>query len=144
MDGALLGFGPDLYPTPLPSVGQQLLCLLGQGWRVARRWSRVHDELSEAHLPARHCYLGLLGVRIDRQGQGLGTELLDAWLGEVDSLGLPAYLETDQERNVAFYSRAGFDVSATLSVLGVDVWCMRRPALPRVEKISRSNRLGEH
>lgn len=127
---ALLGFGPGSYPAPLPSAREQLLCLLGQGWRVMRRWSRVHEELSEIHPPARHCYLGLLGVRVDRQGQGLGAELLDAWLSEVDSLGLPAYLETDRERNVAFYSRAGFEVSATLSVLGVDIWCMRRPPFP--------------
>lgn len=95
-----------------------------------RRWSRVHEELSAIHPPAQHCYLGLLGVRVDRQGQGLGAKLLDAWLSDVDSLGLPAYLETDRERNVAFYSRAGFEVSGTLSVLGVDIWCMRRPPVP--------------
>jgi GNAT superfamily N-acetyltransferase len=130
-----LGFGPGSYPAPLPSVREQLLCLLGQGWRVTRRWSRVHEELSEVHPPVRHCYLGLLGIRVEGQGQGLGAELLDAWLCEVDSLGLPAYLETDQERNLAFYSRAGFEVSAKLSVLGVEIWCMCRRPFPAPDEV---------
>ena len=49
------------------------------------------------------------------------------WL---DEGGRRAWLETDKERNVRFYSALGFEVSARDTVLDVDTWYMRRDPRP--------------
>jgi len=46
-----------------------------------------------------------------------------AWLDEGDRL---AWLETDKERNVRFYSSLGFELASVETVLGVETWYMRR------------------
>ncbi len=101
---------------------------MGQGWRVARRWGKVFEELELLHPLEPHWYLGTLGIDPPEQGQGLGGALLGQWLQNVDREGAPAYLETDREDNLAFYERAGFRVQGEIAILGVPVWCMRRPA----------------
>src|SRR4029079_14902841 len=67
------------------------------------------DELMREHHPDEsHWYLGVIATRPERQGQGLGTELLHASLARVDEQGLPAYLESSNPRNVSLYLRHGF------------------------------------
>jgi ribosomal protein S18 acetylase RimI-like enzyme len=75
-----------------------------------------------------HWYLGTIGVEPALWGRGVGTALLSAWLRLVDADAAPAYLETDAVGNIRFYERAGFEVVEEISVLGVSVWTMRRPA----------------
>ncbi|MCX5385604.1 GNAT family N-acetyltransferase [Streptomyces sp. NBC_00083] len=55
-----------------------------------------------------HAYLMMVGVLPDRQGRGLGTELITAVLERCDREGLPAYLEASSERSPALYRRLGF------------------------------------
>jgi GNAT superfamily N-acetyltransferase len=55
-----------------------------------------------------HLYLATLGVKPSHQGRGLGSLLLGPALALCDREGLPAYLESSKERNVAFYARHGF------------------------------------
>ena len=62
-------------------------------------------------------------------GAFMGTALLSRWLAGIDLDGVPAYLETDNERNNGFYQRAGFFLDGEISVLGVPVWRMRRMPL---------------
>jgi len=47
-----------------------------------------------------------------RQGQGIGSAALRVALQEADNLGLAVYLCTQEERNVRFYRRLGFEVIA--------------------------------
>jgi GNAT superfamily N-acetyltransferase len=61
-----------------------------------------HRELPD------HWYLLYVGVRADRQNQGLGSALLRPVLEECDRTGVPAYLEATCERNRALYARHGF------------------------------------
>jgi GNAT superfamily N-acetyltransferase len=91
--------------------------------RVLRGLTQV-----EARHPARlHLYLVSLGVEPDRQGQGLGSELLAPGLALCDREGLPAYLETSKERNVAFYARHGFRVTDELLLpKGPPIWFLWR------------------
>jgi ribosomal protein S18 acetylase RimI-like enzyme len=77
-----------------------------------------------------HWYLWVLGVTSGRQGQGLGGRLLAPVLARADAEGLPCYLETESERNVAFYTRHGFEVVQEGAIPGepVPLWMMaRRP-----------------
>jgi ribosomal protein S18 acetylase RimI-like enzyme len=126
VSGVLVAVPPFGWPLPPPAAVARLRCLLGQGWRVARRWGEAYEALEAIHPLGPHWYLASLGVLPGRQGRGLGSELLAAWLEGADSHD--AYLETDLPRNVDFYRRRGFEVEKELRVQGIPVWCMRRPA----------------
>ena len=52
-----------------------------------------------------HWHLAAVGVVPDSQGNGIGERLLGAMLGRCDRLGVPAYLESSNTRNVG---RLGF------------------------------------
>jgi ribosomal protein S18 acetylase RimI-like enzyme len=125
--GALVGMPPHAYPPPLPSLACRLRCLLGQGWRVARRWAQVFQALDALHPIEPHWYLGSLGVDPDHHGRGVGTALLRHWLARADDDGTGVYLETDLLENVGFYERMGFVVVQEAEILGIRVWCMHRP-----------------
>jgi ribosomal protein S18 acetylase RimI-like enzyme len=62
----------------------------------------------EMHPPEPHWYLLALGTRTDRQGQGLGAQLVRPMLDRCDAQGLGAYLESSNPRNIPFYHRLGF------------------------------------
>ncbi len=74
-----------------------------------------------------HWHLDPVGVLPERQGQGIGSLLLEHFCGYVDKLGQAAYLETDQAKNVRFYSRFGLNVVGETPVLTVPNWFMWRP-----------------
>ncbi|HEY6295788.1 MAG TPA: GNAT family N-acetyltransferase [Streptosporangiaceae bacterium] len=75
-----------------------------------------------------HWYLGYLGTRRERQGQGLGTQMLREVLAGADADGVPAYLESSNERNLPLYERHGFRVVGELQALGhgPTIWRMWR------------------
>jgi ribosomal protein S18 acetylase RimI-like enzyme len=80
-----------------------------------------------------HWYLGYLGTRRGRQGQGLGTQMLREVLAGLDADGVPAYLESSNERNLPLYERNGFRVIGELQALGYGptIWRMWREPRPR-------------
>ena len=82
-------------------------------------WSR-HDP-SEPH-----SHLGPIAVEPEAQGRHVGSRLMEKYCAELDRTGTAGYLETDRSENVAFYSRFGFVVTETASVLGVENYFMRR------------------
>lgn len=67
-------------------------------------------ELVGSHHPrdVPHFYLFLLGA--SDQGRGVGAAVIRPVLDRCDLDGLPAYLESSNERNVSFYTRHGFRV----------------------------------
>jgi len=68
------------------------------------------EALIRRDVPTPHWYLSILGVDPDHQGKGLGGALLQPALAKADQEGLPCYLETLEEKNLAFYGRHGFEV----------------------------------
>ena len=106
---------PGILATQKGSTGRLL------GW--LRTWSR-HDP-DEAHW-----HLGPVGVLPDRQGGGVGSALMEAFVARVDDDGSAAYLETDKPENVGFYERFGFETTGEDQVHGVDNWFMWRAARP--------------
>ena len=86
------------------------------------------EQLHERDVPPRHWYLPTLGVDPPRQGQGIGSALMQPALALADASGLPCYLETQKERNVPFYQRHGFDVVVEddLPKGGPRFWTMKR------------------
>jgi ribosomal protein S18 acetylase RimI-like enzyme len=81
------------------------------------------------HLHDEHWYLALLAADPSAQGRGVGTALLTPMLERADSAGLPVYLETQKEANLAYYRRHGFEVGPIVQVPGSPpVWTMTRAA----------------
>jgi GNAT superfamily N-acetyltransferase len=79
-----------------------------------------------------HWYAMVLGVEPGRQGQGLGSQLLQAVFEKADAEGMPCYLETCQPANVAFYRKHGFEVlrEGTVPATAIGYWTFFR-ACPR-------------
>ncbi|MEU9250939.1 GNAT family N-acetyltransferase [Streptomyces sp. NPDC048270] len=69
---------------------------------VGRLTGAVHPTSEE------HEYLLMIAVAPDRQGEGLGTELMRPVLERCDREGLPAYLEASSERSKGLYERLGW------------------------------------
>ncbi len=95
--------------------------------RTQLQVERLHAAQSQPHW-----YLSYLGARRDRQGQGLGTQMLREVLDRLDSDGVPAYLESSNERNLPLYERNGFRVVGELEALGhgPTIWRMWREPQP--------------
>jgi GNAT superfamily N-acetyltransferase len=74
-----------------------------------------------------HWYLFILGAEQAAQGQGLGSALLAHMLARVDADGMPAYLESSSERNLALYGRHGFEMTSAVAIPGGPrIWPMWR------------------
>ncbi|MFD7080317.1 GNAT family N-acetyltransferase [Streptomyces sp. NPDC002181] len=69
---------------------------------VGRLTGEVHPTAEE------HEYLLMIAVAPDRQGEGLGTELMRPVLERCDREGVPAYLEASSERSRGLYERLGW------------------------------------
>ncbi|HYG28346.1 MAG TPA: GNAT family N-acetyltransferase, partial [Caulobacteraceae bacterium] len=111
-------------PTVLRATG---LSRLGRMMRIRK--------VMDAHHPTdrEHLYLWFLGVTPRLQGMGIGSRLLRAGLNRADEAGLPAYLETGTEKNVALYRRHGFEPihAAPVARGGPMMWHMwREPERP--------------
>jgi GNAT superfamily N-acetyltransferase len=72
--------------------------------------SHALDAARARLMPKDAHYLWILGVDPPQHGRGHGAATIGHGLERVDALGVPAYLETYRERNLAFYARHGFDV----------------------------------
>lgn len=99
------------------------------GDRAAR--GMAFEEAMGPHRPAGPCwFLASIGVRRDRRGAGLGAAVLLPGLEAADRDGHDVYLETSDERNVRFYRRFGFAVTAETDLPdgGPRSWGMLRRA----------------
>ena len=119
------------WPNCQPSMGEKLkaapvlIRVVGSGLprslRLMSVWAK-HDPQE------RHWHLGPIGVHPELQGRGVGKLLLGSFLTTVDEQRLPAYLETDVDRNVVLYEKFGFKVIAQEEINGVNNRFMWRPA----------------
>ena len=100
-------------------------------WRVTGsaffRFKRVGDAV-EAHFPPQpFWYLHIAGADPARQGEGLGTAVVQAGLDRIGNAAV--YLETAKPANLGFYEKLGFHVCDEWSVPGggPHFWSMIRP-----------------
>jgi GNAT superfamily N-acetyltransferase len=105
--------------------------LAGMGAIVGKGLTRMRqcwESMAALHPVAAHFYLSGLGTDPPRQGQGLGSAALAPVLTRCDEQGIPAYLESSKERNIAFYERHGFVLKETIVVPpdGPSLWTMWR------------------
>jgi GNAT superfamily N-acetyltransferase len=113
---------------PVPYLRHAGWPLLQGGPRSLARFLAL-GESEKRHPREEHWYLEVLGTRPDRQGEGLGSLLIGTGLGRADEEGLPGYLESSKEQNLAFYRRHGFEVTGTITPKGgPTMWTMWRDA----------------
>ena len=93
-------------------------------WMRWRTLTTIHTR--EINRP--HWYLWALGVAPEQQGLGIGASLLQPVLEASDAAGVPCYLETQHESNLAFYRKQGFQVvcAEVVPALGLMSWSMLR------------------
>lgn len=75
-----------------------------------------------------HSHFGPIGVDPEVQGQGVGRLLMEHYCSALDRSAVSGFLETDEPKNVAFYSRFGFDVVKETQVIGTTTFFMARTA----------------
>jgi len=130
---AALWAAPGSWAMPLSQVvleaapnGMAFRLNLLRALRTQLQIERMHAAQSRPHW-----YLGYLGTRTDRQGEGLGTQMLREVLAGSDTNSVPAYLESSNERNLPLYERNGFRVLGELQALGngPTIWRMWREPL---------------
>jgi ribosomal protein S18 acetylase RimI-like enzyme len=51
-----------------------------------------------------------VGTRTARHGQGLGSKFVELGTSRADDAGVPCYLETTTDSNIAFYRKRGFEI----------------------------------
>ncbi len=77
--------------------------------RFLTMW-RTLEERHDADVGPRHWYIWLIGVDPPRQGRGVGSALLSSICEQADRDRAACYLDTTNERNLAFYRRHNFEV----------------------------------
>ena len=123
---------PGTYPLPVTAqVGEMvgaLRALIPRPPALVTGF-RYTMAVEKARPREDHWYLCLLAADPMAWRRGIGTALLEPGLATVDEDGLPAYLETQKEANVAYYRRFGFEETARLtpSPGGPALFTMTRP-----------------
>lgn len=92
-----------------------ILGLEGMG-RMSKSMSATESFHKQVH--GRHWYLMTVGTRTARQGQGLGSQLVEMGTSRADEAGVPCYLETGTDSNIAFYRKRGFEIIGQADCFG--------------------------
>lgn len=123
---------PGTYPLPVANqvreMGGSLRALIPRPASLVTGL-RYTLALEKARPRTEHWYLCLLAADPMAWRRGIGTALLEPSLATVDEDGLPCYLETQKEANLAFYRRFGFEETERLmpSRGGPPLFTMTRP-----------------
>jgi ribosomal protein S18 acetylase RimI-like enzyme len=126
---AAMWAAPGKWAFPISEMAIEAAPQTAAFGRRLQRALRTQLQVEAQHPKSpKHWYLGYLGARQTHQGQGLGSQLLREVLAKADADGVPAYLESSNERNVPLYERHGFRVTQELRALGKGpkIWLMWR------------------
>ncbi len=133
VDGATMWLTPGNTDAPLWRMIRSGLisAYLRVGMSRVRRGLNYINSTEQWHMhyaPEPHWYLFLIGVEPRCQGMGIGSAMLRPVLDRADDERQPCYLETGNQRNVAFYQKHGFDLvgEADIPKGGPHIWCMLR------------------
>lgn len=128
--GAAIWMAPNQWKMGgLELLGQvPLLFKLGA---CTPRALNLLSQMEKIHPTEPHWYLAILGTATEHQGKGVGSAVLQPVLERCDAEGIPAYLESSKESNIAFYKRHGFDVTGEVTAKnGPTMWPMWREPQP--------------
>ena len=97
-------------PPGVDSDHDRLAAIMDEQTPASRKaeMDALFAKMEEFHLAEPHWYLPLIAADPARQGQGLGTALMEAAIARIEADGRPAYLESSNPRNIPLYERFGF------------------------------------
>jgi len=127
--GAALWAAPGAWRLPQSEVLRETPSSVKAFGRNLPRALRLLMQVEGLHpKEPKHWYLGYVGVAAQHRNQGVGGLLIHEVLRQADRDGVPAYLESSNERNLTLYKRHGFEVTRAYSVLdrGPTIWRMWR------------------
>ncbi|MFL5782380.1 MAG: GNAT family N-acetyltransferase [Thermoleophilaceae bacterium] len=125
--GAAIWAAPERWRLSRFEEIRMTIAMLPAVWPRLREIIEGLEAIDRAHPKAPHYYLAVLGTDPDAQGRGIGSALLQPTLETCDRDEVPAYLESSKERNIDFYARHGFLVTAEIELPdGPRVWSMWR------------------
>lgn len=84
------------------------------------------------HPKEQFIYLWYIGVSPELQDKGSGSKLLEEIIKESEIQGRPIYLETSVNRNIAWYTKYGFEIFKTFN-LSYTIYMLRRMVSIQVE-----------
>lgn len=119
---------PHTVPAP-PELQERYLRLATRVGGAAMARLLAYEEACAPLLPREpHYYLGMLGVRPDAQGQGLGRMLLEAVqvMSSEDPASRGVVLTTETPTNLPFYQHFGFSVVGRSNAEELDTWTLFR------------------
>lgn len=102
------------------------------GWNRLGRWLTVLYQTEIAHqqdMENAPCwYLGMMVVHPAKQGQGVGSQLLQPILRRASDEGFPCYVVTFTEQAVRFYQKNGFEIARAqkFSPNAPSFWTLKR------------------
>jgi len=132
MEGLALWLPPDYQPVPprLSFLARIWMSMFADKEMLKRQraFEEYAGEVRKRVVPGRHWYLQLLAVDPALQGRGYSSRLLKPMLVRADRDGLPCYLETQAEKNVALYEHFGFRVAVEEDIPGSNIhsWALVR------------------
>jgi GNAT superfamily N-acetyltransferase len=131
--GAAVWLPPGAYPRgprrEFMTYVRTMPTLLHSGKRIGRAVALL-GAVDKAHheVTGPHYYLGILGTDPEFQRTGAGSAVLAPVLERCDTEGLPAYLETQKESNIAYYARHRFELAQKIELAGCPpIWTLLRP-----------------
>ena len=128
--GAALWAPPERWRLGLRETLRMARFFPATGRRTAQLF-RGLAMIEARHPETPHWYLAVLGTEPSRQGEGIGSRLLQPVLDACDADEVPAFLESSKESNIAFYARHGFRVTEEVRLPGgPPVWLMWRDPRP--------------
>ncbi|MFI9627931.1 GNAT family N-acetyltransferase [Streptomyces sp. NPDC052042] len=122
-----------VWTTPQTANAGEVFAEIGPRFaEIAGDRAQASAEAEAAMQPHRPTepvwFLGSVGVDPEQQGRGLGAAVIRPGLLAAEEAGVPAFLETSDERNVRFYEHLGFEVTADYPLPGggPHTWAMTR------------------
>lgn len=103
--------------TPREELRMLPAVLLAFG-RHAARGRQMVELMKEHHPDEPHWYLAVIGSDPSVRGGGYAHALMRSHLEQVDAEHAPAYLESSNPDNIAYYERFGFEVTGELRLPG--------------------------
>lgn len=127
----ILTFAPGRSPSLLTLLQAGVLAFPRHfGWLGTFRAFSLGIYMEKQRLklaPMPHWYVLAVGVAPEKQGQGLGYDLITQAIRRSEADGVPCYLEAFEEKLVEHYERRGFRVlSRDPLPTGLTLWCMLR------------------
>lgn len=108
--------------------------LIALGWKAMKRaldLENYNEEIMKKIAPKPFAYLMFGGIRPDKQGMGLATEMLQTAIKNLGEMGIAAYGETYKKKNAMLYNHIGLKMVGEHPVPGTDLILYSHLSVPK-------------